>query len=377
MPKNFVLESIRHHILRGLERVRQTAPVEELRAWEDVCRSFDVTREADGSLAATWTRPGSGRVPINRKKFALYQRGDLPGSLPGRDPAGMNAAAADAVVAEIGLLLGQAVSGPRDDRLRREEAFHDGWASSVRPEEVMVHQTFESCTAPENRFILQLLGDLKGKRLLDLGSGFGEASVYFAMRGARVTACDLSGGMLEIASRVAAHHGVTVALHRAPAEKTGLPDGSFAIVYAGNLLHHVDVAAALDEIRRVLTPGGVFVSWDPLAHNPLINLYRRMANAVRTSDEHPLKIRDLELFRARFQDVQQRCFWLFTLAVFLRFYLWERVHPSHERYWKKILTDAPRLSSFYRRLEAWDNRVLSAAPWLGRYCWNIVVWCRK
>lgn len=262
------------------------------------------------------------------------------------------------------------------DRLRAEEAFHDEWAATARPEDVLVRESFEACTAPEHRFILDALGDLKGKRLLDLGSGLGEASVYFAMKGARVTACDLSSGMLDVVRRVAERHGVSVTLRQAPAERTGLPAGGFDVVYAGNLLHHVDIAATLDEARRVLAPGGIFVSWDPLAHNPAINVYRRMAGAMRTADEHPLRLEELTLFRARFSDVSYRCFWLLTLAVFLRFYL-EGAHPSKERYWKKILKEAGRLAPFYDRLESWDRRILDVFPWLGRWCWNVVVWARK
>lgn len=262
------------------------------------------------------------------------------------------------------------------ERLRSEQAFHDDWAASTRPEDVLVRESFEACTAPEHRYILERLGDLRGRRLLDLGSGLGEAAVYFALRGAEVTACDLSAGMLGVVGRVAARHGVRVTLRQAPAERTGLPAGGFDIVYAGNLLHHVDIPATLDEVRRVLVPGGVFVSWDPLAHNPLINVYRRMAAALRTPDEHPLRMRELELFRERFGEVSHRCFWLTSLAVFLRFYL-EGAHPSRERYWKKILKEAERLRPFYERLERWDRALLAALPFLGRYCWNIVVWARK
>ena len=37
-------------------------------------------------------------------------------------------------------------------------------------------------TALENRCILRRMGDLKGKRILDIGAGLGESSVYFALR---------------------------------------------------------------------------------------------------------------------------------------------------------------------------------------------------
>lgn len=62
----------------------------------------------------------------------------------------------------------------------------------------------------------------------------------------------------------------------------GLESEMFDVAYAGNVLHHVDIAVTLGEIHPVLRPGGALVSWDPLAHNPLINIYRRMGSPVRT-----------------------------------------------------------------------------------------------
>ena len=71
---------------------------------------------------------------------------------------------------------------------RREAAFHDKWASSTSLEGVLVRESFEAPTAMENHFILRRMGTLADKRLLDIGAGLGESSVYFALHGAQVTA---------------------------------------------------------------------------------------------------------------------------------------------------------------------------------------------
>jgi SAM-dependent methyltransferase len=262
---------------------------------------------------------------------------------------------------------------------RREEDFHDRWALSLRPEEVLVDESFEAETSPENRWILEQLGDLRGKRVLDLGCGAGEAAVYLAKRGAHVVASDLSPEFLELVGRVAAHHGVgdRVTTHLSDADRIDLPPASFDVVYAANLLHHVSPGLALDRIAALLKPGGLVATWDPLRHNPVINVYRRMATGVRTVDERPLHIRDVGLFRERFTDVRSRCFWLMTLWIFLRFFLIERVHPNQDRYWKRIVRDHRRLTPIYRRWAALDRALLGAAPFLRRYCWNIAVVARK
>jgi ubiquinone/menaquinone biosynthesis C-methylase UbiE len=217
-----------------------------------------------------------------------------------------------------------------------EEQFHDAWAASLDPSRVLVDESWDAVTCPEHQWIRrqlqEKLGDLRGKRVLDLGCGAGEAAVWFAKQGADVVASDLSGEFLALVRRVAALHGVRVETHQADADRLALPDEPFDVVYAGNLLHHVDTARTLEQIYRALKPGGVAVTWDPLKHNPVINVYRRMASGVRTPDEHPLHIRDVRLFgRQGFTGVRHRCFWLATLWIFLRFYLIERVHPSKER----------------------------------------------
>lgn len=261
--------------------------------------------------------------------------------------------------------------------LQKEESFHDDWANSVNVDEVMVGEFFEACTSPENRFIMKFLGDVRGKRIIELGCGLGEAAVYFAKKGAEVVATDISGGMCELAKKVAQKHGVTISTTQAYADKIPFPNESFDIVYAANLLHHVDVEAAIKEARRVLKPGGMFISWDPLAHNPVINVYRRMAMGVRTADEHPIRMSQLALFRKHFGEVKYETFWFTTLLIFLKFYFVDHVDPNKERYWKKILTDHTKLEKLYYRLEKIDKFVLGLFPFLKRYCWNVVIIAKK
>lgn len=262
--------------------------------------------------------------------------------------------------------------------LEREREFHDDWARTINPADVKVIETFTGSTSPEPAWIAARLGDLRGRKVLELGSGAGEGAVYFALQGAEVTATDLSPGMLEVVERVAAHHGVAVHTQVASAtDLSGFPDQSFDVVYAANLLHHVDIPACLDEVRRVLKPGGQAAFWDPVAYNPAINVYRGMAADVRTDDEHPLRRDDMRYFRDRFASVEKRFFWLSALLVFVKFYLLDRVHPSADRYWKRILTQEKELRPLVRPLMALDRLVLALCPPLGWLCWNVALVVRK
>jgi ubiquinone/menaquinone biosynthesis C-methylase UbiE len=263
------------------------------------------------------------------------------------------------------------------DVLERERRFHDRWAELIDVDGILVKDYFEVCTAPENRFILRHLGDVEGKALLDLGCGAGENSVYFSLKGARCTATDYSPGMVEKALKLAAANGVQIESRTMNAMEIEFPADTFDIVYAANLLHHLpDPMVALREIHRVLRPGGKACFWDPLRHNPVINVYRRMATEVRTTDEMPFDIGIINFVRSLFSETVYDTFWLATLWIFLRFYLIERVNPNEERYWKKIIAENARLEPTYRRLERLDT-LLKQVPFMKRFAWNIAVVATK
>lgn len=264
-----------------------------------------------------------------------------------------------------------------DDIFAKERKFHDQWAQSIDIEGIRVRDYFEACTAPENRFILNQLGNVKGKYLLDLGCGAGENSVYFAQKGARCVAADYSPKMVEVALNLATHNGVTI--EGCTANATALPfaDHTFDILYAANLLHHLpNPQLAIQEMHRVLKPGGKACFWDPLKHNPIINVYRRLATEVRTEDETPLDIHTVDFVQSLFRETHYDTFWLASLWIFLRFYLIEKVDPNQERYWKKIITEKDRLQPSYLRLEKLD-KILKKLPLMQRLCWNLAVVAEK
>lgn len=183
--------------------------------------------------------------------------------------------------------------------------------------------------------------------------------------------------MLDVVQKVAQKHGVTVATQQCFADSIPFDDEGFDIVYAANLLHHVELENTLKEVKRVLKSGGVFVSWDPIAHNPLINIYRRKAMQVRTEDEHPIRMGQIKVFKKYFSDVCYDTTWFFTLWIFLKFYLIDKIDPNKERYWKKILVDNKKLEKTYYHLEKIDRWILKYLSFLKRYCWNIIIFAKK
>jgi SAM-dependent methyltransferase len=258
-------------------------------------------------------------------------------------------------------------------RIQHEAEFHDRWASEIEVERTLVDETFTAVTALENQHILEEFGDVKGKRVLDYGCGAAEGGVFLAKRGATVVGVDVSANMLAKARRLAAHHDVQIETRRVEGDRIPADDEEFDLIYGNGVLHHVPHDTAIPELARILKHYGKGCFIEPLPYNPLIKAYRKIAKEVRTPDERPISFRDLEMFSRYFAGIRHREFWFTTLAVFLKFYLVDRVHPNKERYWKKIYTDAEAIRGLFQPLSAFDEAVLRRLPFLGRMCWTTVI----
>ena len=105
--------------------------------------------------------------------------------------------------------------------------------------------------------------DIRGWRVLDGMAGSGELSGYLLRQGADVTGLDISEGVLaKFREKFPRARAV-----RAPIAETGLPDESFDMVAVCGALHHChpNLDAAVNEIHRLLKPGGWFVFMEPVA----------------------------------------------------------------------------------------------------------------
>jgi ubiquinone/menaquinone biosynthesis C-methylase UbiE len=264
------------------------------------------------------------------------------------------------------------------DVYSREALHHDEWANSVDIASVDIDAVWQGTGCPEVRWITNQLGDVKGLRVLDLGSGLGEATVWFARAGAQVTALDISPGMLKVVEQVADRYCVSVTTVVGSAtDLSGFPDATFDIVYGANVLHHVDIDVCLDEVRRVLKPNGRAAFWDPVKYNPVIEIYRRLASGVRTEDEHPLRRRDLRAMQLRFTSVTEQGFWLTALVLFVRFFVIDRIPPSADRYWKLAIDRQDKHHTFLQAAHRVDRVLLRWVPPLKWMCWNLSVVCTR
>ncbi len=159
----------------------------------------------------------------------------------------------------------------------------------------------------------RLVAEAPGKRVLEIGAGLGDNVFELATLGSTVTGIDLSDVAIGNAKARVRELGVDARFEVMDAEATTFPDRSFDVICGGAILHHLDTERAFPEIARLLEINGCALFVEPLGHNPLINLYRRLTPSLGTPDEHPLLMRDLDLARQYFADVRVTYYYLTTL----------------------------------------------------------------
>lgn len=96
-------------------------------------------------------------------------------------------------------------------------------------------------------------------RVYDLGCGAGRHTVYMAARGYAVYASDVEQSALDLTSAYLQRLGLTAELVRADMNAMPYPDAFFDVVLAIQVIYHntrAGIETCLDEIRRVLKPGG-------------------------------------------------------------------------------------------------------------------------
>lgn len=195
-----------------------------------------------------------------------------------------------------------------------------------------------------------------GTRVIDFACGNGENGVFAASCGAEVRGIDISPEGVANANLNAREAGVgdRCSFEVMDGENLLFPDNTFDYGVEYGALHHVDLDKSLNELRRVIKPGGAMICVEAMRHNRFIHAYRRRTPQLRTpwEVEHILGVESLDIVRKYFAKVEVRFFHLAVLAAV-------------------PLRKTPLFRPLRKALDAVDRALLSTQA-IGKYGWIMV-----
>jgi ubiquinone/menaquinone biosynthesis C-methylase UbiE len=206
--------------------------------------------------------------------------------------------------------------------------------------------------------ILTALGQVSGKRVCEIGCGSGGLTRELASRGAYVSASDVSAEAVKLARKINEEFiPKQVDVNEMDACNLLYNNESFDLVVGISVLHHVDIDKATGEIYRILKPGGKAVFIEPLAHNPISNLWRKLSPSARTPDERPLSYSELSKIGKQFSSVRHQEFALLTLlSSFV--YLITHSHKAKKRSTDLLARLEPTFLKIFKPLRRYSGAIL-------------------
>jgi ubiquinone/menaquinone biosynthesis C-methylase UbiE len=246
-------------------------------------------------------------------------------------------------------------------KVEKEKEFHDeyfsGNSDTRRKQEKFYDKSIQQI---EHQYVFDQFGDMNGKRVLIYGVGDHSSLIKdFVNRGAYVVGIDISSeAVKKINKRIASDKSehLCTAMEMDCEDLTFEPE-SFDFVFGRSIIHHLDIPKSLQTINRVLKKGGKVAFVEPMATNPIIQLYRHLTPADRTPDEHPLTSSDLRLFSSMFNNVNLKYLYLLTSLAFII-----RILGLNDKYFMPT----------FRFLHKIDN-ILSHIPGVKFLYWDIII----
>ncbi len=145
-------------------------------------------------------------------------------------------------------------------------------------EDIDLEREIAFWNTPDQQWVYERLGDVRGKKIIDLGGGLSVNAIVLARKGATVFVADISIQRLRVLKhfirRIDAPGSIIPLC--AMAEHLPLQDEYIDFVTTKSVLIHTNLEETMREIRRVLKPGGAGFFTEPTTSNPFANLYRTL-----------------------------------------------------------------------------------------------------
>ena len=248
------------------------------------------------------------------------------------------------------------------------------WNSVINPDNITVGRlNLEKFDLEKNlafyytsiqKYAYGLVGDLKGKRVLELGCGLGLSAVIMAKKKANVTAIDIAPKRVQWVNDLVKRYGLTdINAICMSAEDMSFAEGSFDIIYSNEVLIHTDRKKVLAGCARLLTKGGKAIFIESLRFNPLINIYRNTLGPRIFKDiaKH-MTLREIRAFKNFFHDVKHEEFYLLSPLGF---------------FWQFGIQNLPLFRLSIKVLNSLDKLIFSCFPFTRYFAWMSCIECIK
>ncbi|MBQ2662310.1 MAG: class I SAM-dependent methyltransferase [Clostridia bacterium] len=194
------------------------------------------------------------------------------------------------------------MSKSRSERVAQEKEWHNKtYGTDVRASTQKFYSVLKKdggVTGYRNELVEKVLSP-DSSVLLDYGCGDGSFLLSMADKCKEGYGIDISDSRIEGATKEAKERNITnVEFSVMDAMNTTFEDGKFDVVVGNAILHHLDLEASITEIARIIKKGGAAYFIEPLATNPIINLYRALTPKKRTADEQPFRRKEIKLIKS-------------------------------------------------------------------------------
>ncbi len=239
------------------------------------------------------------------------------------------------------------------ETLKKEAEFHNKRFGQEKDLRASLGKYYSINKIVNDKYFEIIKNNSKGKKLLEYGCGNGFNIKKWMDYGAKPYGIDISEDGIKKSKKIVKPYKIDKNFSVMNAESTSFNNNFFDIIVGTGILHHLNLKKSYKELSRITKNDGICVFVEPLGHNPLINLFRKLTPQMRTEDEHPLMSKDIELAKKYFNEVSTSYFILFSLlAVPFR--------------------NNPVFNGLLSVLNLLD-RLLFKLPFVKKYAWMVVI----
>ncbi|MFW9900372.1 MAG: class I SAM-dependent methyltransferase [Candidatus Thorarchaeota archaeon] len=209
-----------------------------------------------------------------------------------------------------------------------------------------------------NQKFIKMLGNVKGKKILDIGCGRGNLSFYLAQKGAHVVGIDLSKNFIDFCKNEMKRLNLEIDFRIMNAQIPDFEDGSFDLIVGSRIVHHLpDIELFFRECKRILKRKGHIIFIEPLKKNPIVNMNRKyLKPKERTFYEHPLFLSEVMIAKKVFGNIQHAEYYIISPSAIL---------------FKRIFKKSKIFRIIYKILQLIEIP-LYEIEFLRHYCWQTI-----